>query len=104
MKKIFIVCLLLPFTFCNTNSTIEPAKNADDLSFDNYKQNFVLSLWKLHPDWASSVGFHNYDSVLVVPSDVRRNIESTFYASNLDSLKAFQINNLSDYNKIDYYL
>ena len=72
--------------------------------FDNYKENFVLELWKVYPSWASSVGYHKYDSVLVIPDDASRNREISFCKAQLDSLKKFKLAGLSDLNKIDYHL
>jgi uncharacterized protein (DUF885 family) len=72
--------------------------------FDNYKENFVLELWKTYPSWASSVGYHKYDSVLVIPDDASRNRELAFCKAQLDSLKKFKLAELSDLNKIDYHL
>jgi len=75
-----------------------------DAQFDHYKENFVTALWEVYPSWASSVGYHKYDSVLVVPDNASRNTELVFCKANLDSLKQYNLAQLSDANKIDYYL
>ncbi len=72
--------------------------------FDKYKENFVLELWKVYPAWASSVGYHKYDSVLVIPNEESRNKEFSFCQTNLERLRSFKLADLSDANKIDYYL
>jgi len=80
-----------------------PAADAN-ARFDKYKENFVLELWKVYPSWASSVGYHKYDSVLVIPNEESRNKEFSFCQSNLEKLRGFKVADLSDANKIDYYL
>src|SRR4051812_45575738 len=75
-----------------------------DKKFNAYKQRFVLALWKVYPAWASSVGYHKYDNVLVVPDDRSRANELAFCTAHLDSLKKFRLDELSDGNKTDYYL
>jgi len=86
-------------------NTTKAKPTADaNASFDNYKENFVLELRKVYPSWASSVGYHKYDSVLVIPDDASRNNELSFCKAHLDSLKKFKLAELSDLNKIDYHL
>jgi len=75
--------------------------NSNDAAFDSYKERFVEALWQQYPGWASSVGYHKYDSILIVPDAAARNKEIAFCKSQLDSLKQFDDNNLSDNNKID---
>jgi uncharacterized protein (DUF885 family) len=70
-------------------------------AFDNYKNNFIEELWKVYPGWASSQGYHKYDSVLVVPDDSERAKEIAFAEANLDSLKKYDPAGLSDNNKTD---
>ena len=92
----------------NTQKTYIPttatATSLMDVPFDNYKNNFIEAYWKVYPTTASSVGYHKYDSVLVVPDENSRNNELAFAQANLDSLKKYDINNLSDNNKTDYYI
>lgn len=88
---------------CMTGATAKPTIGANS-RFDEYKERFVLALWKVYPGWASSVGYHKYDSVLVVPDDASRAKELAFCKAHLDSLKKFKLAELSDANKIDYYL
>ena len=100
--------ILLFFCFFQLScmTTINAKKPAPDANarFDKYKENFVLEMWKVYPSWASSVGYHKYDSVLVVPDEASRNHELAFCTANLDSLKKFKLAELSDLNKIDYHL
>lgn len=109
MKKLLfplVSCIFL-ITACNEekkNTTPNIATTAIDIPFDNYKNNFIEAYWKVYPTTASSVGYHKYDSVLVVPDENSRNNELAFAQANLDSLKKYDINNLSDNNKTDYYI
>ncbi|MBE8724697.1 DUF885 domain-containing protein [Flavobacterium hungaricum] len=104
MKKLcvpfFAIFLLVS---CNKN-----AKSAEDLDlnkkFDGYKDQFVNSLWKTYPGWASGVGFHKYDSILLVPNSEEDQKQLDFANAQLDSLKAYSIDNLSNKNKTDYYM
>jgi uncharacterized protein (DUF885 family) len=104
MKKgtlLFIYCLV--FSCMNMVNAKTPGQSADD-RFNAYKENFVLDLWKMYPSWASSVGYHKYDNVLVIPDDNSRIKELAFCNANLDSLKQFAAGDLSDVNKTDLLL
>lgn len=72
--------------------------------FENYKSQFIENLWTIYPGWASSQGYHKYDSVLIVPDDSSRQRELAFAQANLDSLLRFDLNALSDNNKTDYHM
>ncbi len=72
--------------------------------FDKYKEAFVLRLWEMHPGWASGSGYHKYDSVLVVPDKSRQEKEREFIQKELDQLKQFKPEELSEANQIDLKL
>jgi uncharacterized protein (DUF885 family) len=105
MKKIIfptIVCIV--FASCSNEQNMK-TKNADmNPQFEKYKTNFIEELWKVYPGWASSQGYHKYDSLLVIPNEASRTKELAFSKSNLDSLKTFDLAGLSDNNKTDYYM
>ncbi len=108
MKKIIILIFATTFLCsCNSDSKkaeSETASQNKDAQFNAYKEQFVLSLWKLYPNWASGQGFHNYDSVLIIPNEAQRNLELAFSKNNLDSLKNYPLAALSNNNKTDYYM
>jgi len=104
MKKLITILSLALLVGCGGEKNAETTPQNQDAKFDVYKERFVLQLWKQYPGWASSQGFHDYDSVLVIPNQEARNSELAFCKSNLDSLKSFDINALSDNNKTDYYM
>jgi uncharacterized protein (DUF885 family) len=78
--------------------------NSKDQQFDHYKENFVEELWKIYPGWASSQGYHKYDSILIVPDIASRSKELAFAKVHLDSLKGYELNSLSDNNKTDHHM
>lgn len=80
-----------------------PIKNPDR-SFSGFKQAFIQNMWRVYPGWASSVGFHRYDSVLVVPDGRARQEEMMFCHRNLEMLKRFTYDSLGPTNKTDYKL
>ena len=104
--KNYIVCLSIVLIGCTAledeNSGQQIA--SQDESFDNFKNGFMEAWWKVHPSWATYVGYHKYDSVLVVPSDDSRKNEIIFNSNYLDSLKSFDMDALSAYNKTDYLM
>jgi uncharacterized protein (DUF885 family) len=75
-----------------------------DKKFDKYKDGFVTHLWEINPGWASAVGYHKLDSVLVIPDASADKIQLDFANAQLDSLKKYDIENLSDKNKTDYHM
>ena len=85
-------------------SSTGPQGGKDDAAFTVYENSFLNGLWKLNPDWATSVGYHKYDSLLVIPNDQSRDKMITFSKVQIDSLSRFEVNTLSEANKIDYHL
>jgi uncharacterized protein (DUF885 family) len=107
MKKIIlssIICIAL--ASCGGNKQNSETKTSADMNpqFEKYKANFIEELWKVYPGWASGVGYHKYDSILVVPDEAERQRELAFSKANLDSLKSYDLKGLSDNNKTDYYM
>ena len=98
-KNIIVLGLILLFSSCKK----EDNGSAND-NFEKYKETFIDTLWKLNPGWASSQGFHKYDSVLVVPDAAYTKRVADFATATLDSLKGYTITDLSDNNKTDFYM
>lgn len=105
MKKVFanVIIAVSMFSACDNPAPKTKQLNSD-LAFDQFKQRFVDALWVKYPNWASSVGFHKFDSILTIPNIAEK--EATLQFSNLylDTLKSFDLNALSANNKTDYYL
>ena len=76
---ITISFVLLLHVFANAQ---KKNSNADN-SFNAHKEKFVLALWKQYPGWASSAGFHAYDSVLIIPNEARRKSNLAFCTQQL---------------------
>jgi uncharacterized protein (DUF885 family) len=103
MKKSIVFLILIVGSGIANAQRINSSKKMDAI-FDNYKAQFVLDLWKQYPGWASSQGFHNYDSVLEVPNKAARMQELAFCKQQTAVLNKFNVQSLSDNNKIDFLL
>jgi uncharacterized protein (DUF885 family) len=104
MKKLFVSIFTISLLFSCNKSTKSNEDKALDGKFDKYKDGFVTSLWKINPGWASGVGYHKYDSILSVPDANEEKIQLEFVNAQLDSLKQYNLDNLSDNNKTDFYM
>ena len=100
-KTIASLALALVLFSCNKK---ENASANIDKNFDNYKDYFVNELWKLNPDWAANQGFHKYDSILIIPDANSKTRQLDFSKTQLDSLKNYSLEKLSDNNKTDFYM
>ncbi|MEO3404372.1 DUF885 domain-containing protein [Mucilaginibacter sp. CAU 1740] len=79
-----------------------PLLGKDDAAFIKYENTFLDNFWKLNPDWATSVGYHKYDSLMVIPNEGSREKLLNFAKYQVDSLSRFEVNTLSEGSKIDY--
>lgn len=105
MRKLLVASAALLLFACNSSDKKEnQSAAAQDQSFELYKNYFVEQLWKTYPEWASSVGYHAYDSVMTINDEAHRKIEMDFLHAQLDSLKKYDLNRLSSNNKTDYQL
>jgi hypothetical protein len=102
MKKLLASFLIITLFFsCNKKSNEDKAL---DQKFDQYKDRFVTSFWKVNPNWASGAGYHKLDSILVIPGAGEDRIQLDFAHAQLDSLKQFKLEDLSDNNKTDFQM
>jgi uncharacterized protein (DUF885 family) len=102
-KKILsLIIFMATFAACKKDGAIMPQGRKDDAAFTVYEGTFLDNLWKLNPDWATSAGYHKYDSILLVPSSKNRDKMLDFDKQQLDSLSRYTITELSDENRIDY--
>ena len=106
IKKLLFTAVLAITLFigCKKDGSVGPQAGKDDNAFAVYENSFLEGLWKLNPDWATSVGYHKYDSLLFVPNDQLRDKMINYAKIQLDSLSRFEVTTLSDANKIDYHL
>ncbi|MES2060668.1 MAG: DUF885 domain-containing protein [Bacteroidota bacterium] len=106
IKKILLMALYVAaFTACKKDGqSMQDDSLKDDAAFLRYEDHFLEELWKNNPDWATSVGYHKYDSLLVVPTDKARDQAVKFAKVQLDSLSRYPEGTLSDANKIDHHM
>ncbi|GAC1306702.1 MAG: DUF885 domain-containing protein [Mucilaginibacter sp.] len=104
-KLLFTAALVIAaLTGCKKDSSLGPLQGKDDAAFAVYENSFLEGLWKLTPDWATSAGYHKYDSLLVIPNDQSRDKMINFAKLQIDSLSRFEVNTLNDANRIDYHM
>jgi len=88
---------------CKKDSSVAPmAGSVDDVAFNAYEQHFLDEFWKLNPDWATSVGYHKYDSLLLIPNKSTREKQLNFAKVQLDSLGKYNPSGFLAANKMDY--
>ena len=104
MKKLLVPIFALTLLFSCNKSIKSGEDKALDKKFDKYKDGFVNALWQINPGWASAVGYHKLDSVLVVPDAAADKAQLDFANAQLDSLKQYNPEDLSDNNKTDYQM
>ncbi|HEY0244104.1 MAG TPA: DUF885 domain-containing protein [Mucilaginibacter sp.] len=99
---LFVVVLAATYlTACKKDST-GPMRGKDNTAFNAYEDHFLEALWKVDPDWATTTGYHKYDSLLVIPNAKSRDAMLNFVKVQNDSIARFEINELSETNRIDY--
>ena len=104
-----VVALLMTTSIysCKQKSTdIDWAKASkeEESRFEKFKGNFVDQLWTLNPTSALYAGYHNYDSVLIIPDANYREYCDQQYDSILYDLGDIEIGLLSPQNKTDYWM
>lgn len=105
MRKIYYAAILiLVLQSCDQKTEKSTAPTLTDGKFDKFRNEFVEELWKTYPGWATSVGYHNYDSVLVIPDNASRQNELKFADEITGKLKEFPLDSLGANNKTDYKL
>ncbi|MDB5029299.1 DUF885 domain-containing protein [Mucilaginibacter sp.] len=106
VRKILLLLLVCATFFigCKKDAGSGPSGRKGDEAFTAYEEHFLDALWKLNPDWATGEGYHKYDSLLVIPNDKSRDAMLNFIKLQTDSLSRFEVNDLSELNKIDYRL
>lgn len=102
MKRLFISILVLSaFSSCQF---FEKKGSKGDPEFDAFSKIFIEDLWKQYPGWATGVGYHAYDSILIIPNKENDEKSLSFAKRYLDSLSSFDFEKLSATHKTDYLL
>lgn len=106
MKKLlYLFCIAVILQSCQNNGNGNKATKAGgDEEFERFKNDFIEDLWKTYPGWAASVGYHKYDSVLIIPDEKSRQGELDFAKTVNDKLNKFDLTALNAKNKTDYKL
>ncbi len=106
MKKLLTFCLAVTLFACSdkVSENKESETNNLDVQFETFKAEFIESLWDVNPIWASYAGFHNYDSLLPIPDEKRRKQKLDFAKAMQAELSQFNEKELSDLNRIDWYM
>lgn len=99
MVRIFTFIIVLTFLFTSCHQ----AKKGNS-DFQSFKLRLVEDMWKQYPNWATNVGYHRYDSVLIVPDEASRKADLAFASRYLDSLNEFIFDSLNPMNKTDFLL
>lgn len=99
MKKIFLLSAVLMSLYSCKNT---PQRG--DSEFSTFSSQFIDSLWKYNPNWATGVGYHNFDSILSVNDKNTMEATLNFSKKYLDSLNSFNYDSLSPSHKTDYLL
>ena len=95
---------LLALAVASCSHADKPAATAPDTRFDAFKNEFIEALWRQNPDYASSQGYHKYDSLLVIPDAAQRRRDASFTQQYLAALGKFSLDSLSPNNQIDLRL
>jgi hypothetical protein len=104
IKKIIAFTLFVSFfTACKKDNSVQPQQGSmDDVAFNSYENHFLDEFWKLNPDWATNVGYHKYDSLLLIPNRQNRDKLLNFTKVQLDSLGRYNPAIFLESNKMDY--
>jgi uncharacterized protein (DUF885 family) len=104
LRYLPLLALALPACTSPDTKTADAGAAPADTRFDRFKDQLILDLWRQNPDYASAMGFHKYDSLLVIPDQAQRQREAAFVAQKLGALAGFGLDSLSPSNQIDYRL
>lgn len=98
-----VVCALLALAATGYAPAVAPVPSPD-ARFDAFKRQFLLALWRQDPELATTKGYHQYDSLLVIPDAAQRQRDNVFTKTNLATLGTFDLAHLSPANQIDLRL
>ena len=107
MKLRYLPLLALVLAGCShadKKTATATATTGPDTRFDTFKSQFIEALWRQNPEYASSQGYHKYDSLLVIPNSAQRQSDDIFAQKNMAALGTFGLDSLSPNNQIDLRL
>ncbi|ATC93680.1 DUF885 domain-containing protein [Pseudoalteromonas tunicata] len=97
----------LGLTGCQINqSTTTPAVSAAQVqqNFADYSTQFIERLWQENPEWSLWVGYGKYDHILTIPNAASREKSLASTQAELARLATFDVEQLNQNQKTDYYL
>lgn len=103
-SKILVTLIFVINILSGCQKPKDEQQASKDDRFNTFKESFIEAMWKLYPVTASSMGYHNYDSVLIVPDQASIDAEIAFASAFTDSLKFFDESLLSVNNRTDYLM
>ena len=105
LRLFLVVLFTLVFVSCDRQKVKESGDViTPDQQFDDLKQVLLEKIWRLNPEWATSVGYHKYDQELVIPTPKRLADEVKSYQSMLQDLHQVNRTTLSLHNQTDYQM
>ncbi|ACA86572.1 DUF885 domain-containing protein [Shewanella woodyi] len=88
----------------STQQTDVKSVTQQQMSFNQFSQQFVSDFWKESPTWALYSGYHKYDGILKIPNKENRQASILFNEQQLAKLAQFDTDKLSANELIDYRL
>ncbi|MEI5638930.1 MULTISPECIES: DUF885 domain-containing protein [unclassified Pseudoalteromonas] len=114
MKKTAL-CMALAMAMGLTGCSLSPANSQDaaaqasvamtpSAQFSQFSEQFIAALWQQYPEASLWAGYGKYDDIITIPNQAARTASVAFSKAWLAKLAAFDIEQLSDNQKIDYHL
>ncbi|MDQ4140565.1 MAG: DUF885 domain-containing protein [Bacteroidota bacterium] len=110
VRLYLFIILFLFISSCDRQKVKESGEViTPEQQFTDLKANLLEKIWRLNPEWATSVGYHKYDSELIIPTPERLASEVASYRSMLNDLHkinrtALSLNNQTDYQMLEDFL
>ena len=114
MKKTAL-CMALAMAMGLSGCSLSPANSQDTAAqtsvamapsakFSQFSEQFIAALWQQYPEASLWAGYGKYDDIITIPNQAARTASVAFSKAWLAKLAAFDIEQLSDSQKIDYHL
>ena len=89
----------------NDSNELEYEENMPKNSLEaEYKELAIQGLWKNNPEWSLWAGYGQYDHVLTIPNAESRAKDLSNTQTELALLATFDLDQLNQNQKTDYYL
>ncbi|MBE0365372.1 hypothetical protein PULV_a2154 [Pseudoalteromonas ulvae UL12] len=105
------LAVTVSLTGCQSNQTStanQPLSSASvsmpEQAFATYSEQFIERLWKNNPEWSLWAGYGQYDHVLTIPNAESRAKDLSNTQTELALLATFDLDQLNQNQKTDYYL